>query len=408
MKPTAAIHFDTRRAKSDGKFPLKIRITYQRQRKYYQTGYDLSLEEWNKMNGQKPRKEIKDVKEKVSEQLKQAEAILDGLDVFRFDAFERQYHSKSAQSLDLTEAFTRYITELEGQGRIGTAESYRCSMMSLTGYGKRIKLTEISPEYLHGYEQWMLKKGNSVTTIGIYLRSLRAIINNAIQEGNMKLEQYPFGRRKYLIPGSKNIKKALTLQDISKLYYYPAPPEGAEDKARDFWIFSYLASGMNFKDICLLRGSNIQQDIIVFHRAKTERTKRSKPVPIVVVLNDDLRRIISKWGNPNSLPDDYIFPILVAGMTGKEQRDKIKQFTKNTNKWLNKICAKVGITARVTTYAARHSFSTILKNSGTPIEYIKDSLGHSSTLTTESYLSTYPDAVKRKFSELLTVFKEVS
>ena len=408
MKPTAAIHFDTRRAKSDGKFPLKIRVTYLRQRKYYKTGYAVTLEEWYKMNGLKPRKEIKDIRDKVSDQLKRAETILNGLDLFTFKTFERQYQSKSSQPLELAEAFTRYITELETQGRIGTAASYRCSMVSLAGYSKRVKLPDISPEYLNGYEQWMLKKGNSITTIGIYLRSLRAIINNAIQEGHMKPEQYPFGRRKYLIPGSRNIKKALTLEEISKLYYYPAVPDEVEDKARDFWIFSYLASGMNFKDICLLRGSNIQQDFIVFYRAKTERTKRSKPVPIIVVLNDDLRRIISKWGNGNCKPDEYIFPVLADEMTDYVKRDKIKQFTKNTNKWLNRICGKIGIKARVTTYAARHSFSTILRNSGTPIEYIKDSLGHSSTLTTESYLNTYPDAVKRKFSELLTVFKRIS
>ena len=408
MKPTAAIHFDTRRAKSDGKFPLKIRITYLRERKYYKTGYDVSLEEWDKMHGQKPRKEIKDIREKVSDQLKQVEAILDGLELFSFKMFERQYQSKSSKPLELVEAFTQYITELEEQGRIGTAASYHCSMVSLVGYGKRIKLTDISPEYLNGYEQWMLKKGSSITTIGIYLRSLRAIINIAIQEGHMKPDQYPFGRRKYLIPGSKNIKKALTLEEISKLYYYPAIPDEVEDKARDFWIFSYLASGMNFKDICLLCGSNIQQDFIIFHRAKTERTKRTNPIPIVVVLNDDLRRIISKWGNRNSKPDEYIFPVLAAEMTDYVKRDKIKQFTKNTNKWLNRICGKIGIKARVTTYAARHSFSTILKNSGTPIDYIKDSLGHSSTLTTENYLSSYPDAVKRKFLESLTVFKEVS
>jgi integrase len=408
MKPTAAIHFDTRRTKGTGKCPLKIRITFQRERKYYKTGYDVSPEEWDKMNGLKPRKEIKDIRDKTTSLLKEVEAIIDGLNTFSFHEFEHQYHRKSVKPLELVEAFTQYINELEGQGRVGTAASYRCSMVSLAEYNKRVKLTEISREYLNGYEQMMLKKGNSLTTIGIYLRSLRAIINNAIQEGHMKPEQYPFGRRKYVIPGSKNIKKALTLEDISKLYYYPAVPNEAEDKARDFWIFSYLASGMNFKDICLLRGSNIQQDFIVFHRAKTARTKRSNPVPIVVVLNDDLRRIISKWGNVNSKPDEYIFPVLSAEMTDYVKRDKIKQFTKNTNKWLNRICLKIGITNRVTTYAARHSFSTILKNSGTPIDYIKDSLGHSSTATTESYLSTYPDAVKRKFSELLTVFKEVS
>lgn len=408
MTATAAIHFDTRRTKGSGKFPLKIRITHQRQRKYYKTGYDLTSEEWDKMNGLKPRKEIKDIRDKTYSLLKEVEVIITGLEVFSFTAFERQYHRKPVQSFELADAFTRYITELEGQGRIGTAESYRCSMISLTGYCKQIKLQDISPEYLHGYEGWMLKKGNSLTTIGIYLRSLRAIINNAIQEGHMKPEQYPFGRRKYIIPGSKNIKKALSLEDISKLYYYPAPVDSTEDKARDFWIFSYLASGMNFKDICLLRGSNFQQDFIVFHRAKTERTKRSNPAPIVVVLNDDLRRIISKWGNVNAKSDEYIFPILSADITEHIKRDRIKQFTKNTNKWLNRICVKIGIKNHVTTYAARHSFSTILKNSGTPIDYIKDSLGHSSMVTTENYLSTYPDAAKRKFSELLTVFKNVS
>lgn len=408
MKPTAAIHFDTRRTKGTGKCPLKIRITYQRQRKYFKTGYDVTPEEWNKMNGLKPRKEIKDIRDKTSSLLKEVEAILDGLEPFSFHSFERQYHRKSVKSLELVEAYTLYINELEGQGRVGTAASYRCSMVSLAEYSKRVKLPDISPEYLRGYEQWMLQKGNSLTTIGIYLRSLRAIINNAIQEGFMKPEQYPFGRRKYIIPGSKNIKKALLLEDISKLYYYPAQPNDAEDKARDFWIFSYLASGMNFKDICLLRGSNIQQEFIVFHRAKTERTKRSNPVPIVVVLNDDLRRIISKWGNMNGKPDEYIFSVVSAEMNDHVKRDKIKQFTKNTNKWLNRICGKIGITTRVTTYAARHSFSTILKNSGTPIDYIKDSLGHSSMTTTQNYLSAYPDAVKRKFSELLTVFKQVS
>jgi len=48
--------------------------------------------------------------------------------------------------------------------------------------------------------------------------------------------------RKYRIPTSKNIKKALSLDDVAKIYYYECDSgvEG-EQKGKDFWLFSYLA-----------------------------------------------------------------------------------------------------------------------------------------------------------------------
>ncbi|CAN5500481.1 hypothetical protein BH11BAC3_BH11BAC3_28370 [soil metagenome] len=52
----------------------------------------------------------------------------------------------------------------------------------------------------------------------MYLRPLRSIFNEAIEEGIIKREKcHPFGRRRYCIPVSKK-KKALDLNDIKKIF----------------------------------------------------------------------------------------------------------------------------------------------------------------------------------------------
>lgn len=46
---------DTRRTKSDGKCPVKIRVTHRRTRWYYPTGKDLTPEEWSALSTTKAR-----------------------------------------------------------------------------------------------------------------------------------------------------------------------------------------------------------------------------------------------------------------------------------------------------------------------------------------------------------------
>ena len=42
----------------------------------------------------------------------------------------------------------------------------------------------------------MLEKDKSYTTIGVYLRNVKYIINEAIRNGIMKRSEYPFGGKK--------------------------------------------------------------------------------------------------------------------------------------------------------------------------------------------------------------------
>jgi integrase/recombinase XerD len=95
----------------------------------------------------------------------------------------------------------------------------------------------------------MLNEGNSLTTVGMHLRSLRAVINKAITDGELGKNLYPFGRRKYSPPKGAGNKRWPDDDKLRQLYNY----DGEFTRAKDFWLFSYFANGINIKDICLLK-----------------------------------------------------------------------------------------------------------------------------------------------------------
>lgn len=166
--------------------------------------------------------------------------------------FEELFFPKKIPVINLRSAFDSYINELRENGQIGTAACYSCASVSLHKYKAGLKFEHVTPEFLRSYERWFVGKGKSITTVGINLRSLRAVINVAIQQGRMNIADYPFGKRKYIIPTGRNIKKSLTLEEISKIYNYVTEPRSVNDMCRDYWIFIYLCNGLNVKDLCLL------------------------------------------------------------------------------------------------------------------------------------------------------------
>ena len=71
---------------------------------------------------------------------------------------------------------------------------------------------------------------------------------------------------------------------------------------------------------------------------------------------------------------------------------------------MKKICALAGITKFATTYYCRHSAATILKKSGASIEQIREALGHQNTTTTQKYLDSFDDDIKKSLARELSKF----
>lgn len=406
---TSAIILDKRIKRKDNSYAIKLRLTYNREQKYYPLGKHLTPEAWEKLQDKNPRdKELKRLKLLFATIEKKAVNIIDEMDSFTFQAFEKKFNQKAASKKDVFYLLQEYSNELTLQERLSTAESYRSTLNSFKEFIKdtrriRLMLADITPEWLSKYEKWMIENGTSITTIGIYLRNLRTIMNKAIVDGNLSNEFYPFGKRKYQIPSGKNIKKALTLSDIKKIFeYQPASP--AEAKAKDLWLFSYLCNGANIKDIAKLQYKNINSKNLTFIRSKTERATKSSQKPISVMLLPEIRAIIDKWGIIPKEPETYVFGIISETDSPQAVLAKIKQATKTINKYMKRIGEGLKFDLVLTTYSARHSFATVLKRSGAPIEFISESLGHKDLRTTENYLDSFEDEIKESFQKKLLDF----
>jgi integrase len=251
----------------------------------------------------------------------------------------------------------------------------------------------------------MLDNSKSQTTVGIYTRSLRVIYNYGIAKGIIKHdENYPFGKNKFIIPAGRNIKKALSLDEIKLIYNYNTIAGSFIDRAKDFWMFSYFCNGINFKDIAHLKRKNIDGEMIRFVREKTKRTAQGNQNKISIYINDNVKSIINKWGNKDVSPEAYIFPIISTSDTAEIQVKKIEQFIQNTNKNMKKICAALGIEKTVTTYHCRHSAATVLKRSGASLEQIQEALGHSTSTITQKYLDSFEDETKKQLAKALLNF----
>lgn len=415
MKPILAIVLDKRTTKKSGRIPVKLRITYHRKQMYYPVNIDLTPEEfkwvqnpesWPKSATPALKRQLKDWKLTCDASRVKAQEIIDTMGDFSFREFERiLYKNFRPKEQDVYQWYAKIIEKQRQEGRVGTAASYNTSMVSLAAFSPKLHFRDITPDFLREYEKWMLSKGKAKTTVGIYLRPLRAIMNQAIDEGVISRETYyPFSKRKYQIPASRNVKKALSKEEIQKIFQYQGVPGTWYQKARDFFIFSYLASGMNMKDIALLKFKNIDGEFIRFTRAKTLHTNRSDLRPITVHMSDEINQIIIRWGNSNTDLDNFIFPIIESGATPEREAALIKQFTKNVNHYLKYIAAELGITRSLSTYYARHSFATILKRGGASVDLISESLGHSSTKTTASYLDSFDDETKKILQSKLLQF----
>ena len=382
---TMFARLDTRRKNKEETYPIRIRIIHNRISRDYGTKQNATIEEFSKIAAPRPKGNTANKKIIIIALLNRAFGIVQDIDPFNFTEFNEIYLNK--QSNDRYNVYNWYhdkIKELRENGQIGTADTYIYSMKSLKDFNKKevLLFEKITPLFLKKYERHV----NSPTTVGIYLRPLRHIFNRAMEHPGNFIKEYPF--KKYKIPSPRNIKKALSKEQVKSIYNYVAEEGSPEDFYKEIWLFSYFANGINMKDICRLKYSNIKGDTIEFRRAKTMNTNKNTK-PIVIVLTDDLNRIIKKFGAKPEDKENYIFKFLTKGMTEENEMAAIKQATKQTNKYIKRIAKKLGIEAEISSYTARHSFATILKNAGVSPSFIGESMGHSSTRTTEGYFASF-------------------
>jgi integrase len=394
-KPTLTYFFDTRSKLLDGNYPIKLTVYFGRQKKRYKTPFKATQEVYDRLLANRLRDDsTKQLKRQTVSWLDKQTMIAESIVPFTFTDFDNVFYLEKTQSRKIqlndgvNSIYDKHIQSLKDEGRISTASSYGDSLTSMLSYKKNLKVSQITPDFLKGYEKWMTDNGRSLTTVGMYLRALRTIFNLAIENDVIDASKYPF--KKYTIPAPQKISRTLKKEEIKLIINYTAKRD-ADAIALDYWVFSFISNGMNFKDIALLKFGNINGDFIEFRRAKTKRTTKNNSLPIMVPLDYSLLDIIRKRGNKSKKKEDYIFPILKHGLTPQQEYDHIKTFVRNTNKRLTRVGVELGLSHKVTSYVARHCFATIQKNNNAPLAYISEALGHSNLKTTQNYFGRFED-----------------
>jgi integrase/recombinase XerD len=295
-KVNIAVVVNSRRKKNNQRFPLKLRITYKGDRRYYSIGYDVTEEEWNIINSINAKGRLRDIKNNIAIVESDARKVCDEIAPFSFVQFEYKFFDQRIKYESLQSAFDAYVNELKENRQYGTAASYVTACNDLHKFKSSLKLEDITKEFLQKFENWMVGNDYSITTVGIYVRTLRAIINLVKDSGMIKPELYPFGRRKYVVPTGKNVKKSLSKEQIKQVFNYETIEGSSMDKAKDFWIFSYLCNGINMMDIAKLKWKNVDNTTITFQREKTIRTTKGNPINITAIRNAPMNKILTKNG----------------------------------------------------------------------------------------------------------------
>lgn len=412
-----SIYLDTRREKTNKLYPVKLRVyaNQLKKQKLYPTKYEMTEKEFQQTwLSQKPRSEFKEKRLEIQAVENKANKVAVQINPFSFSQFEKKLFLKSGDGENVFYQYQKIIEKNEKFGRLGNASNYGLSQASLknfmkhkTGYEPiKLSFTEVDQNWLESYEYYMLNEIEPVrsrTTVSMYLRALRAVFNFAINENDIPVDIYPFGKNKYQIPSEKKVKKALSSDQLKTLFN--AKPENEEqERSKDFWFFSFACNGMNMKDIALLKHEDIEDDKIVYYRAKTVNTAKADLSPIVIYLNDYSKSIISKYSVSHSSNKDFVFPIISKSMTESEKFNKIKNFTRSINQNIKKLALNVGLPSNISTYWARHSWASSAIRKGESIEFVSEALNHRDTKTTQKYIAGFEDEIKKEFSKNLMSF----
>ena len=382
--------------------PIYWRITYKRKQVYYYTGFRFTESEWDDFNNRSLRKhkQTKDLlRTYFDKRLKPIAEELAIANSFSFEILERRLSDRGTQDITINEAFENKIKTLENKFKVGNASIYRTTLKALMRFkhytlkrtkkekkrfidlciekkhitiGKdvlnveeEINIKEITPKFLNDCEKFWVDTHVSYATMGIYMRTLRAIINNKEGDGPYLAGiNYPFGVNggKYEIPegGRRNI--AMPIEDIWKIENYETNKK-ALVIARDIYVFMFYCNGLNFGDLCRLTYEDIDspRNEIIFQRKKTLR-KGETPTFIYVPILPPMMEIINRIGNQSQ--DGYLFPFL-NGIEPVESNEKIikKQINlalEPINSSLKHIANELDLDPEISTSYTRNSYITHL------------------------------------------------
>lgn len=282
------------------------------------------------------------------------EYIKKGVDV-TLPLLKEAVRSHLSPSAKLTEFGKEVVNNSERN--VLTKQNYTTLFNNLEKFRSGVLITDIDYQFVVSYDKWLRGSGIAHNTRISRLRLLRAVLYEAKKRDIISTN--PFERFKIQQMVSK--KGYLTQAQVHELERMKL--KGYDDLVRDAFLLGTY-TGLRFSDITALRKSHIKDGWLVICMQKT---KFMVEIPVATLFDGKTMGLVEKYG----------------GDIGRLTKRLGANAT--VNKTLHPLLESIGVDAKLTFHASRHTFATLLGQQGVDITVVSKLLGHTKLQTTEIY-----------------------
>lgn len=385
----------------DGTYPLVFQIIHNRRKKVLYTKYKIRESDFDpvsekvradsssRLSGRSALQMNRELN-RERRALRSRIAFYEEHDI-EFGVEDLDDRSSHRHNVHLLQYMNKQIHQKVLARRNGTAAAYKSTRSSLQKYlgGKDVRVSEITPMFVRKYEEFLHRQQVSANTVAFYMRNLRTIYNNILQDGFTAVGESPFRVTRTAV--HKTVKRALSKKNMVLLVHCTLPPsEPLLEFARDIFLFSFYTRGMSLVDIIFLKKEHISGDAIHYVRHKSRQ-------PLRIAITESLANLIAKYDNDSP----YVFPILNDD-SPLSHYDQYRSALARINRNLKRVGMRLGLTTPLTSYVARHTWATLAKQHGAPVAVISEGLGHASEKITHIYLKEFDTSVLDRINEIVT------
>ncbi|MDL2214605.1 site-specific integrase [Dysgonomonas sp. OttesenSCG-928-M03] len=241
-----------------------------------------------------------------------------------------------------------------------------------------IPIKEIEPQFIEDYYAYLLEERKLAgSTLLTAVTKLKQIMLIAQRKGYIHVNPFAGFRFK-----AKTRDRGYLTEDELKRFMSVELRRYKQRQVRDIFVFQAF-TGLAYSDVKKLTFDDIQTSFdgelwLIAKRKKTNATFYVKLLPVAKQLIEQYR-LVAK--------NNYIFPVPTFG--------------DSMNRCLQRIAKLCGITKRVTSHMARHSFATtVCLSKGVPIETVSQMLGHSCITTTQIYAKITNEKISKDMAAL--------
>lgn len=375
---TTSIVFDHRkRVKAGAEGPLEVRVTINRKPYYINTGVRVRERQWafDKVINHPHSNELNDrlgvlvgkVMQAVNERLK------DGREIKVAEI--RQEIWQGVGSYDFLSWVDEEIARLDIKH--GTLKRYRTLSKRLHEYGEIRTWKDVTVESITAFDVWLrsrVYRSLHLSDAGRhnYHRTLRHLLYNA--ELYCKIPFNPYSRlRGKFKRGDHPTTEYLTDDEVAKIMKFE-PTEGSiMEQAKDLFVFQ-LWTGLSYQDTQAFDFSKYKK-VGGKWRLTAQRIKTGEPY--VSQLLQPAVEVLEKYGMNT--------PKLINAVYNKE---------------LHAIGIACGISTRLHSHLARHTFATYMLRHGVKLENVSRMLGHTNIRQTLRYAKVLAEDVHRDFEKI--------